>query len=200
VATRADELSPRRREILTAATTVLARLGNRGLTHRAVDREAGLPEGSSSAYYRSRDALIGALGDYVADRLAADVQALGERLASCPGDHERAVAEVSRLFSRWLDHPDLLAARLELTVAATRDAGLAERFTMWREDLVRLVDEVMTRAGKGGGAPAETLVAALDGVVLASLLQPARRRKAFVGRSVEQLLSGLGSGSPAASG
>ncbi len=190
---RADEeLTPRRREILAAATTVLAQQGNRGLTHRAVDREAGLPEGSSSAYYRSRSALLGALGDFVADRLAADVEALGGRLATCPGDHERAVAEVSRLFSRWLDQPDLLAARLELTVAATRDRELAQRFALWRDDLVAMVDAVLAGAGKDGGASAHTLVAALDGVLLASLLLPPRRRRTFVGESVEQLLSGLG--------
>jgi DNA-binding transcriptional regulator YbjK len=189
-----EELSPRRREILAAATTVLARQGNRGLTHRAVDREAGLPEGSSSAYFRTREALIGALGDFVADRLAVDVQALGSRLASCPGDHERAVSEVSRLFSRWLDQPDLLAARLELSVAATRDPSLAERFALWRADLVGMVREVLARSGKDEGASAETLVAALDGVLLASLLLPARRRRAFVGESVEQLLAGLGTG------
>jgi DNA-binding transcriptional regulator YbjK len=190
---RADEeLTPRRREILAAATTVLAQQGNRGLTHRAVDREAGLPEGSSSAYYRSRSALLGALGDFVADRLAADVEALGGRLATCPGDHDRAVAEVSRLFSRWLDQPDLLAARLELTVAATRDRELAQRFALWRDDLVAMVDAVLAGAGKDGGASAQTLVAALDGVLLASLLLPPRRRRTFVGESVEQLLSGLG--------
>lgn len=187
-----DALTPRRREILAAATTVLAQQGNRGLTHRAVDREAGLPEGSSSAYYRSRSALLGALGDFVADRLAGDVEALGARLATCPGDHERAVAEVSRLFSRWLDQPDLLAARLELTVAATRDKQLAERFAMWREDLVGMVDAVLTDAGKDGGVSARTLVAALDGVLLASLLLPPRRRRTFVSESVEQLLTGLG--------
>ena len=187
-----EELSPRRRQILAAATTVLAQQGNRGLTHRAVDREAGLSEGSSSAYFRTRDALLRALGDVVADRLAADVAALGARLASCPGDHERAVAEVSRLFSRWLGEPDLLAARLELTVAATRDAALAERFTQWRDDLVRTVRGVMEAADEDGGASAETLVAALDGVLLASLLLPQRRRRAFVSASVEQLLSGLG--------
>lgn len=187
-----EELSPRRREILVAATAVLANQGNRGLTHRAVDREAGLPEGSSSAYFRTRDALLGALGDFVAARLAVDVAALGERLASCPGDHERAVLEVSRMFSRWLDQPDLLAARLELTVAATRDPGLAARFTLWREDLVSMVQDVLGRAGKDAGASAQTLVAALDGVLLASLMLPPRRRRAFVGESVEQLLSGLG--------
>jgi DNA-binding transcriptional regulator YbjK len=189
-----EELSPRRREILAAAMAVLAQQGNRGLTHRAVDREAGLPEGSSSAYFRTRDALLGALGDFVADRLSADVAALGTRLASCPGDHERAVTEVSRLFSRWLDQPDLLAARLELTVAATRDAGLAERFTQWRDDLVTMVRDVLSSAGKHGGASAETLVAALDGVLLASLMQPPRRRRRFVDESVEQLLAGLGVG------
>ncbi|KRE93691.1 hypothetical protein ASG76_14775 [Nocardioides sp. Soil774] len=189
-----EELSPRRREILAAATTVLAQQGNRGLTHRAVDREAGLPEGSSSAYFRTREALIGALGDFVAARLAVDVQALGSRLASCPGDHERAVSEVSRLFSRWLDQPDLLAARLELSVAATRDPSLAERFALWRADLVGMVRDVLARSGKDEGASAETLVAALDGVLLASLLLPARRRRAFVGESVEQLLAGLGTG------
>lgn len=190
----AEELSPRRREILSAATTVLAQQGNRGLTHRAVDREAGLPEGSCSAYYRSRDALLGALGDFVADRLSADVAALGVRLATCPGDHERAVSEVSRLFSRWLDQPDLLAARLELTVAATRDPQLAERFARWRDDLVAMVRVVMSDAGKDGGASAETLIAALDGVLLASLMLPPRRRRTFVSESVEQLLTGLGPG------
>ena len=187
-----DELSPRRREILAAATTVLAQQGNRGLTHRAVDREAGLSEGSTSAYFRTRDALLRALGDLVADRLADDVAALGVRLASCPGDHERAVAEVSRLLGRWLGEPDLLAARLELTVAATRDAHLADRFTEWRDDLVRTVQGVLEAADEHGGASAETLVAALDGVLLASLLLPQRRRRAFVGASVEQLLTGLG--------
>jgi AcrR family transcriptional regulator len=187
-----EELSPRRREILAAAMAVLAQQGNRGLTHRAVDREAGLSEGSSSAYFRTREALLRALGDFVADQLAVDVDALGQRLASCPGDHERAVREVSRLFSRWLSSPDLLAARLELTVAATRDPALAERFRVWRDDLVGMVRAVMQDADQEGGASAETLVAALDGVLLTSQMLPARRRRAFVADSVEQLLTGLG--------
>jgi DNA-binding transcriptional regulator YbjK len=190
---RTEELSPRRREILSAAMAVLARQGNRGLTHRAVDRAAGLPEGSSSAYFRTRDALLGALGDFVADRLATDVAALGSRLATCPGDHERAVAEVSGLFSRWLEEPDLLSARLELTVAATRDPQLAERFAQWREDLVGMVRDVLADAGNEPGS-ADALVAALDGVLLASLLQPADRRGTFVATSVELLLAGFDPG------
>ena len=45
----ADQLSPRRRLLVNAAIEVVAANGLRGLTHRAVDREAGLPEGSCSS-------------------------------------------------------------------------------------------------------------------------------------------------------
>ena len=58
----ADQLSPRRRLLVDAAIEVVAAHGLRGLTHRAVDREAGLPEGSCSAYLRTRHAMISALG------------------------------------------------------------------------------------------------------------------------------------------
>lgn len=44
-----------------AAVTVLARDGLRGLTHRAVDAEAGLPAGSTSNCFRSRSALLEAI-------------------------------------------------------------------------------------------------------------------------------------------
>jgi hypothetical protein len=99
---------------------------------------------------------------------------------------------VSRLLLGWLEHPDVLTARLELSIAATRDPGLAARFTEWRDDLVGMVREVLAAAGKDGGQSAETLVAALDGVLLASLMLPVRRRRGFVVESVEQMLAGLG--------
>ena len=57
-----------------------------------------------------------------------------------------------------------------------------------------MVREVLATAGKDGGASADALVAALDGVLLASLLQPARRRRRFVAESVELLLADLGPG------
>ena len=48
----------RRALIADAAISTLARDGMRGLTHRAVDRTAGLPEGSASYYFRTRQALL----------------------------------------------------------------------------------------------------------------------------------------------
>jgi len=53
---------PARPELVAdAAVTVVARDGLRGLTHRAVDAEAGLPDGSTSNCFRSRTALVEAI-------------------------------------------------------------------------------------------------------------------------------------------
>ena len=48
-----------RLEVLAdAAIDLVAESGMRGLTHRAVDARAGVPAGSTSAYFRTREALI----------------------------------------------------------------------------------------------------------------------------------------------
>src|SRR5687768_1130860 len=117
--------SPRRRQLLEAALHVIADDGLRGLTHRAVDRRAGLPEGSCSAYLRTRSALQQALTEYVADALLADVDAVADRLRACTAGEEEGVDAAVDLFLRWLDQRELLVARLELTMAATRDPDLS---------------------------------------------------------------------------
>ena len=48
----------RRDAIADAAIHLVATRGLRGLTHRAVDAEAGLPPGSTSYYLRTRNALL----------------------------------------------------------------------------------------------------------------------------------------------
>ncbi|WP_033436966.1 TetR/AcrR family transcriptional regulator [Saccharothrix sp. NRRL B-16314] len=53
----------KQQQVLDAAIRVLGTGGMRQLTHRAVDTEAGLPQGSTSNHFRTRDALItGVLG------------------------------------------------------------------------------------------------------------------------------------------
>lgn len=64
-------------QITDAAIDILGTRGSRQLTHRAVDAAAALPPGSTSNYYRTRDALICA----VVERLAAREQAGWEAVA-----------------------------------------------------------------------------------------------------------------------
>jgi len=65
----------RRALIADAAISTLARDGMRGLTHRAVDRTAGLPEGSASYYFRTRQALLQATVERLAELTTTDMLA-----------------------------------------------------------------------------------------------------------------------------
>jgi len=191
-----DGRDPRRRQLLDAALHVIADEGLKGLTHRAVDRQAGLPEGSCSAYWRTRNALQAALTEYVAASLLADVDELTEQIRVCgPDDEQASVAATLELFLRWLDQRELLVARLELTMAATRDPELAQLLADHRARLIDIVEEIMTAAGKEHGeARAEALVASYDGILLAALLQPAPARREFLARSLELLGTALAGG------
>ena len=51
-------MADRRTELLDAALELVGTQGMRGLTHRAVDTAAGVPSGSTSNYFRTREALI----------------------------------------------------------------------------------------------------------------------------------------------
>ena len=51
----------RQEALLDAAIRVLGSGGPRQLTHRAVDAEAGVPVGSTSNYFRTREALVDAV-------------------------------------------------------------------------------------------------------------------------------------------
>lgn len=70
-------MATRREELLDAAITVLGERGIHALTHRTVDATAGLPAGSTSNHFRTRDALLNA----VVERFAARERAAWEDLA-----------------------------------------------------------------------------------------------------------------------
>src|SRR5687768_11877636 len=64
----------RRDRLADAAIEVLARLGARGLTHRAVDAEAGEPPGTTSRYFRTREALMSGVAQRIRQLHFADLQ------------------------------------------------------------------------------------------------------------------------------
>lgn len=80
----------RRTVLADAAIDVLAEEGMRGLTHRAVDRAAALPPGTTSAYFRTRQALLTALVRRLVAQDQAELQAADEQ-AQVP----RAAAELT---------------------------------------------------------------------------------------------------------
>ena len=86
-------MSNRRDDLLDAAIIVLGEGGVRGVTHKAVDVAAGLPAGSTSNYFRTKDALLTA----VVERFAARERANWEEIAAAtvpttPTELARALA------------------------------------------------------------------------------------------------------------
>lgn len=174
----------RRVELLSAARTVAARDGLRGLTHRAVDREAGLPLGTCSAYLRTSHALRTALAEDVVAELTADVEDLARALSDPVPTRAEAVSLVHDLCGRWLRERTAYLVSLELGLAAARDPALATLLTQWRIRLVETVEQVVRRLDPSAAPPgpdavttvAEMLVAALDGVLAAALARPEAER------------------------
>ncbi|AXE90502.1 TetR family transcriptional regulator [Streptomyces sp. Go-475] len=72
--------SDRRTLLADAALDVLADEGIRGLTHRAVDRKAGMPTGTTSAYFRTRAALLTGLVTRLVRLDQAELHTLAESL------------------------------------------------------------------------------------------------------------------------
>src|SRR5688572_17489156 len=70
-------MSTGRTTVLDAAIELLGTEGIRGLTHRAVDAQAGLPTGATSNYFRTKDALY--VG--IVERFSARETARWEELA-----------------------------------------------------------------------------------------------------------------------
>ncbi|KOG85923.1 TetR/AcrR family transcriptional regulator [Streptomyces varsoviensis] len=89
----------RRTVLADTAIGVLAEAGMRGLTHRAVDRAANLPAGTTSAYYRTRQALLTALVRRLVALDQAELQAIGEQ-APAPRGTEELVAGIAAFIER----------------------------------------------------------------------------------------------------
>lgn len=182
----------RRQLLLDSAQQVVADHGIRGLTHRAVDRAAGLPEGSCSAYFRTRRALQSAVAEHLAGQLTTDVAELSVELQQRPGDLQYAAQLTTELFVGWLRELGRFRAVLELTLEATRDPELTRLLAGWQQQLVDVVADVLECGGhRHAQGSAETLVASLFGVLLRALLRDAADRPAYLEQTLGLLLEGL---------
>ncbi|MFB7369908.1 TetR/AcrR family transcriptional regulator [Streptomyces sp. NPDC056222] len=110
-----------------AALDLLVERGMRGLTHRAVDERAGLPQGSTSNHARTRQALL-----ETAVRRQVELEARVLTPHEMPGPDAGAgdlVDALALALHRYLtDHRALLVSRYELALEATRRPELRTFF------------------------------------------------------------------------
>ncbi|MDP9864356.1 MULTISPECIES: TetR/AcrR family transcriptional regulator [Streptosporangium] len=109
----------RRAALVDAAIEVLAREGARGLTFRAVDVEAAVPNGTASNYFANRDDLLTQAGARFYERLQPDATTLARALEG-PRDRDRVTRLMHELVGRITDFRSGYLALLELRLEATR--------------------------------------------------------------------------------
>ncbi len=182
----------RQASLLSAAMRVVARGGLRSLTHRAVDAEAGLPEGTCSAYMRTRLALLTGLTEYVTSQFAQDISDLTRRIEEHAAIDGYVVQETLAMLRSWLADPDLLLVRMELTIEGSRQPAVAEILQVQWVQLVQIVGHAVEVTGKEHQpVRARTLLAAIDGVLLRAVREEEPDRARFLRESLELLMTSL---------
>ncbi|WP_116245408.1 TetR/AcrR family transcriptional regulator [Nocardiopsis sp. FIRDI 009] len=182
----------RRATLLDAAIEVLAREGARGLTFRAVDQEAGVPVGTSSNYFDSRDDLFTQVGHRFYQRLepGADLLAAAQE---GPRDRARVAELMHDVVDRVSDFRSGFLAQIELRLEATRRPELRRLLTeRVRADLDANIDFHVRSGFPGGGTSVTLLHLALNWLILERLtlpdVIPRERARALVDAAVERVV------------
>jgi DNA-binding transcriptional regulator YbjK len=120
----------RRHALLDAALEVLADDGARGLTFRAVDKEAGVPAGTASNYFANRDDLLTQAGGRFYERVQPSAPTMA-KLAEGPKNKANIIElmqeTVGRIEAFRTGYLALLELRLEATRRPELRAVLTER-------------------------------------------------------------------------
>jgi DNA-binding transcriptional regulator YbjK len=151
----------RQTDIADAAIATLARDGMRGLTHRADDRAAGLPEGSVSYYFRTRQALLQATVERLAERDAAEAPAQPRH------DLDAFADAAAELLESWLTAGrERQLARYELALEATRRPELRKVLVAAGAGLRAMIAGRFAAAGVSQPEDrAQVFAALLDGLI-----------------------------------
>ncbi|MBX0301071.1 TetR family transcriptional regulator C-terminal domain-containing protein [Cryobacterium sp. 1639] len=156
-------MTPIRVRVLQAAIDLLATGGLRALTHARIDERAGLPKGSTSNYFRTRDALLIGVADWIlAQELTPVRAAFTPRSPAELIDAMCGLLEVTTQQNR-----DLTAARLVLFLEASHNVELREVLSRGRATLAAGIVTALAELGaRDPRAAAETIAACFEGLLL----------------------------------
>ncbi|ANP52620.1 DNA-binding transcriptional regulator YbjK [Streptomyces griseochromogenes] len=162
----------RRTLLADAAIGVLADTGMRGLTHRAVDRAADLPSGTTSAYYRTRQALLTALVRRLVALDQAELQEIGG-MTPALRDAGEVTAGLVAFTRRRLAEPGRRRslARYACAIESVRHPELRE-ILVPRENLARqaVQDFLAAQGVEDAEERTVTLLTCVDGLVFDRLV------------------------------
>jgi AcrR family transcriptional regulator len=147
----------RRRTLTDAAIELVARRGLHGLSHRAVDRQAGVPAGTTSNYFGTRDALLVATMERVWELHHLDMESQdptdgGAVRARAKPDRSSGRAPVEGRRASLADAVELIAASLVEAATTHRERYVAiyemQSEMRRRPELGQALARLQTRSAK----------------------------------------------------
>ncbi|MGZ4248472.1 MAG: TetR/AcrR family transcriptional regulator [Solirubrobacteraceae bacterium] len=181
----------RRTELLEATLRVVARDGPAAASHRAVAAEAGVPLGSTTYYFISREEMLLEALRHAASEEIATIRARVRELTSQPPGTIDWTAEITGWVLGQLRpaRAARLIARYQLQLEAVHRPELRIVYGEWTGAALDLARTVLEAAGSSDpDADAPVLVATVDGLSLNQLALPDRRSRA---RAVTALVTRL---------
>jgi AcrR family transcriptional regulator len=195
---RPDVSEERKNQILEAAIAVFARLGFQQTRMDDIAGQAGLSKGALYLYYKSKDAIIGALLKYF---FTQELKHLQDFVVT---ERPEPVTEQIMLLTRkmveameWMGR--LMPIAFEFYALAGRDKDvrqfLNEYYLTYRGDLARLIERGIARGEfrtVDANSLAITLTALFEGIALLYFIDPhGLQWDAQIEMSVQTLLAGI---------
>lgn len=149
----------RRRELCDTAIRLLADDGVKGVSHLKVDRKAGVPDGTTSFYFRTRSALLQAVAVRVSELDLKDLTAATRSESARDVDAAGEPSGLATLVMRSATGTRLVRtkARYELALQAARDPLLDEAFRSFADQFHALIRNVVRRLQPANGEDDQAL-------------------------------------------
>ncbi|KAB7745464.1 TetR family transcriptional regulator [Nostocoides sp. F2B08] len=156
-------MTTQRDRVLDAAIELLGEQGLKALTHRRIDDRAELPPGSTSNYFRTRQALLSGVSDSILEREVAGIEA-----SFAPRSADDLVDAMVTLLDRTTeDQRTLTTARLVLFMEASHDPVLREKLGQGRGVFESGLERLLHDLGAADArASARALMACAEGLIL----------------------------------
>jgi DNA-binding transcriptional regulator YbjK len=168
----------RRTALLEATLHLIGTGGLAAVTHRAVEAEAGLPHGSTTYYFKTKQALLEAAVERLLeiDRARADeiAHALSRALAPREPLRELDLEGIARAIVAWLEQDRAYQlARYELQIESARRPELRAAMQRGGEAFLRVLEPIVVAAGSAQPArDARIALAMVNGLMLEQLARP----------------------------
>jgi DNA-binding transcriptional regulator YbjK len=156
----------RRRDLCDAAIQLLADDGAKGLSHLKVDRKTGVPDGTTSFYFRTRSALLRAVAERLAELDLASLQSVADSADGRVGN--TSPSRLSQVVIQAGSEPQFsrTKARYELTMQATRDPALAAILQQATDEFTKLHREILVQLMPHGAELESAVVDDLSNITL----------------------------------